>query len=223
MQFCMNELDLLKKYFGEEQPFETPLGTRVSTAIAGLRDSRQNTKRNVDSGEFNFEKPGDIGNWLGAIGYMTVLDQVGTSLSLKGQDKLSGRSSILKALTFFDGRLTENEIHALIALRNAFFHDFNLINVTGPKSKFKSEQTHRFTVYAYPDDKVVSLPTKQWNGDYENKSWDKDTETRINLFEFGNLVESVIKNIRVKINLGQVEINEKNIYAFINKYTFVIF
>ena len=219
----MNESDLLIKYFGEDQPFDTPLGERFSTAIAGLRDSRQNSGRIVNSGDLNLEKTEDFGNWLGAMGYMTVLDQVGTSLSLKDQGKLNGRSSIFRALTLFESDLTENEIHSLIALRNAFLHDFNLINVPGPKSKFKNEQTHRFTVYSNPGDKVVSLPLKQWDGNYETKSWDKNTETRINLLGFGDLVEKVFKKIRIKIQQDQVEINEKSINAFINKYTFKIF
>lgn len=214
--------EYLIKYFGEEQPFESPLGRRISTAIAGIRDSRIYTKRDVDTGELNLENTfGDIGNWLGAIGYMTILDQIGSSLSLTGQDKLEGRSTILRALTFFYNSLPELEIHALIALRNAFMHDFNLINIA--QGKFKKEQTHRFVVYANLDNKVVTLPSIPWDGEFENKSWDKETETKINLFEFGNLVENVIKNVREKVILGEVEINEKNINAFINRYTFAIY
>jgi hypothetical protein len=221
----MDASELLNKYYYEEQPFESPLGKRYSTAIAGLRDSRTNTRRFVNTGEINDEATyGDIGNWLGAIGYMTVLDQIGTSLSLNGQDKLEGRSSILRALTFFNNELGEPEIHALIALRNAFFHDFNLINVPpGKEGTFKKLQTHRFVVYASLDKQIVTLPKNQWDGNYVSKKWDKDTETKINLYEFGNLVERVIKTMRKKISEEHVEINEQNPFAFLNKYTFIIF
>jgi hypothetical protein len=220
----MNETELLLKYFGEKQPFDSPLGIRISTAIAGLRDSRTNTRRDVNTGEFDPEiTHGDIGNWLGAMGYMTVLEQLGTSLTLKNQDALKNRSSILRALTFFYSGMSELEIHALIALRNAFFHDFNLINIPGPQSRYKNEQTHRFVVYAHSNGKIVDLPSTHWDGNYENKSWDKDTETMVNLFKFGNLVENIVKNVRSKILLGQVETTEKNIFAFLNKYTFIIY
>ncbi len=217
----MTDKDLLTRYFAEDQPFSTDFGRRTSTLVAALRDSRALTKRNLRNGEFEIENSGDIGNWLGAMGYMTILDQIGSSLSLKGKDKLSKRSSILRALKFFDGRLTELQIHALIALRNAFFHDFNLINLG--KGEFKSEQTHRFIVYALPDNRIVTLPNVKWNGDFENKTWDKQTETKVNLFEFGNLVESVVKEVQKKIERDEVELNEVNIKAHINKYTFITY
>jgi hypothetical protein len=217
----MIEKELLRKYLDEQQPFDFDFGQRTSTLIAALRDSRQVTKRNLSTGDFEIDRPGDIGNWLGAIGYMTILDQIGTSLTLKGVDKLNGRSPILRALTFFYGHLNELQIHALIALRNAFSHDFNLINIA--TGKFKNEQTHRFTVYALPDNQIVTLPAKRWDGNFESKSWDQDTETKINLFEFGNVVESVVKKVRKKVDSDEVELNEVNLKAYLNKYTFKTF
>lgn len=220
----MNNLEILKDYYSEKVNFVTPWGNRISTLIAAIRDARLMTSRIDKTGEFNFEaKFGDIGSWLGAMGYMSALDQIGSSISLKNKDKLMERSPILKAITFFYSNiLTEDEIHALIALRNAFLHNFNLINVTTPKHLFAKEQTHRFIVTAEFDDWIVKLPTERWNGDYQNKDWHNSTATWINLYQFGNMVESILNNIRIKLKNDEVEINEKDILSFLNKYTFVI-
>jgi hypothetical protein len=226
----MNDRDILTGYLSEQQPFATPQGEKISTLISGFRDARRVTTRPIVSGLFTMDELFDpernwdlLGCWLGAMGYMTVMDQIGTAFQLVDQIDEAFDSPVYRALKNFGGGLDDRQIHALIALRNAFMHDYNLVNVPKTKNKtIKKLQTHRFSVTAFPSDDVVRLPEVEWTGDYENKQWDPRTATEINLFGLGNIVERLLLSLRMLLDQGNLAHTEVNIQAFYNKYCFLI-
>lgn len=224
MIISKNEKEILLQYLREPQPFNYKGDQRYSTLIAGLRDCRTNTKRNSTTGLFDNSLNGHPGNWLGAIGYFTILDQIGSCFKMKEcARETQSKNSIKLAIENFGYDLIDNDgkkLNALIALRNSFTHDFNLLNVPDDK---RPSQTHKFTVMADVSDTwVVRLPEKQWNGDIETKDfYDTSNTTYVNLFGLGQLVEEIYFRICNLIDNDKLDLNI-NLTTLINKYTFII-
>lgn len=219
-----NEKGILLQYLKEPQPFNYQGTQRYSTLVAGLRDCRANTKRNHITGIFDNNLNGHPGNWLGTIGYFTILDQIGSCFKMKEcVRETQSKNSIKLAVENFGYDLIDNDskkLNALIALRNSFTHDFNLLNVPDDK---KPSQTHKFTVMAdVNDDWVVKLPEKQWDGNIETKDfYETSNTTYINLFGLGQLVERIYFRICDLIDNDKLDLNI-NFTTLINKYTFII-
>jgi hypothetical protein len=92
---------------------------------AVLRDARGITKRDPDTGRLDPEvKHGHLGSWLGALGYMVLLDQIGRCFKPK-RDAPEQGPPMVKALKHFSG-LTDEKTCAIFALRCAFAHDYGL-------------------------------------------------------------------------------------------------
>jgi hypothetical protein len=124
----------LLAFLNPNQPFEFMGSVRYSTLVAGLRDCRVNTKRDVTTGLYNrYIKHGFEGNWLSAIGYFTILDQMGSCYKPMAEPEPKANANTIKfVIEKFAFDLVNNddrELNALIALRNAFTHDFNLLNI----------------------------------------------------------------------------------------------
>lgn len=198
---------------------------RYSTLNAGLRECRLMTKRN-GSGQYDKEKPcGYPGHWLGAIGYFTILDQVGTFFRQKGEVNQGATNKIEMAIRRFGFDLIDKDelkLDALLALRNCFTHDFNLLNIpTNPKKI--PQQQHKFEVYYSLDqnENIVSLPTTNWDGNIPDKDfYRQDDTTRVNLFGLGSFVETVVQRVIEQIETDSVEL-DNDLQFLINKYTFV--
>ncbi len=215
----------IQNYLNRQQPFEF-LGTkRHSTLVAGLRDCRVYTKRNDNDGVYNPEiKHGDVGNWLACIGYFTVLDQMGSCFKPLGDAEPEQNYSTIKfAIEKFGYDLIEKDerqLNALIALRNAFTHDFNLLNIPY-NAKYIPLQQHKFTVMVDINSWVVKLPKELWDGNIDDKNFLKTTDTTfVNLFGFGQLVETIYSRICDLHNKDGIEIRMSP-RTLINKYTFV--
>jgi hypothetical protein len=173
--------------------------TFFSGFTAGLRDARKFTGRDQSTGtKINGEKIGDHGSWLGAIGYMAILDQIGTCFKPKSVTTIN-RNTIFKALKYFS-QLPDLEIDALYALRCAFAHDYSLYNINPNKPNL----THHFAVCQSPALKPVTLPQNQWDGDYSKKNL--NNRTLINLETFGNTVELVCAKLIEHANNNDIEI-----------------
>ena len=148
---------------------------------AALRDAREATGRKPANGvKTNQDK---IGSWLGAIGYLCLLDQIGSCFRPSNANRVNG-NSIKKALKYFTD-LSEKEINAIYALRCAFAHDFSLYNI----NHRKPELTHQFAVGIGGSMTTVILPKEQWDGDYSNRT--PENKTIINLEALGDLIEGV--------------------------------
>ena len=162
---------------------------------AGLGDARLATNRDRDGRKL----PGKSHiSWLGTIGYMALLDQIGKCFKPKGYPPAVG-NSICRCLTYF-GDLTPPEQDALYALRCALAHDFGLINISTRKPKL----THRFTLTEGPKAPLVKLPLRQWDGDYENMS--AENKTTVNLEAFGDLAETICGKVRDLNDKDELEI-----------------
>lgn len=172
----------------------------VSGFVKALEDVRRVTGRDAATGSVLPATDGIVsGSWIGAIGYMCLIDQIGSSFKPRAITALNEPRSFCKALKYFSS-LSENEILALYALRNAFAHDYSLYNVNQKEPLL----THRFKVSAGLDPKIVTLPTMQWDGTEAGKR--SNNETAINLRAFGNAVESICAEICRSASTGDLEI-----------------
>jgi hypothetical protein len=173
-------------------------GRRVFHAFgAALKDARRVTGRDVATGQLLCTK--HAGSWIGAIGYLALLDQLGACFKPKGTNPID-KNDIYKALHYFTKpKLKEAEIWAIYALRCAFAHDYSLYNRNGEHP----ERQHRFAV-SQGRTTLVELPTTQWNGEYDNQ--DVQCLTKIDLQQLGDLVEDVVRRVRILAEQHKLEI-----------------
>jgi hypothetical protein len=175
-----------------------------STLCGALRDARTMTGRNIETGtKDDSNKCGYLGSWLGAMGYITILDQIGKCYRPSKKEPLEKNMPGIKKVLNYYSELTEPEINAIYALRNAFFHDFSLFN------NDRSNYIHQFIVDNHSTNPVVILPMTNWDGKIDNIN--KDNATYINLQALGDLVESIYKKLLElsKINALEIELEEK--------------
>jgi hypothetical protein len=171
------------------QGHKTDKGTRDSCLTAALREARHITGRNKSTGLPDPEnKCGFLGHWAGAMVYLTILDQIGKCYRPKSKVKATKGSSIEKALFYFSS-FNEDEISAIYALRNAFFHDFSLYNFRPDDMRLQ----HSFIVDNHPINKVVRLPAEKWDGKMETRS--AKNATYINLKTLGDIVEEIYQKL----------------------------
>ncbi len=220
------EKETLLDFLSPIQPFYFMNTPRYSTLVAGLRDCRINTKRDVTTGLYNQEiKHGDEGNWLSAIGYFTILDQMGSCYKPLGVPEphlnVNTINFVIEAFAFDLINNDERELNAIIALRNAFTHDFNLLNIP-TNQKMVHLQQHKFTVTAEPQNNwIVKLPTRSWDGNIDGKDfYDTSDSTFINLYGLSNLAETIYTRICGLVKSDKIDLRISTI-RLINKYTFV--
>jgi hypothetical protein len=171
-------------------------GRRVFHAFgAALKDARRVTGRDIVTGQLLSTK--HAGSWIGAIGYLVLLDQIGACFKPIGRNPID-KNDIYKALAYFSD-LKEAEIWAIYALRCAFAHDYSLYN----KNERRPDLQHWFEV-SQGRTTLVELPTTPWNGDYCNQ--DRQCLTKIDLEQLGDLVENVVRSVRILAEQHKLEI-----------------
>lgn len=113
--------NVLLNYF--KYPWKDSKGdTWKSPYMAALIDSRKLTARNIRTGKkLNREH----GCWLGALGYMALVDHIGGMIKLKNEN--ARENYFMSALKYFT-KLNDKEIKALYALRCSFAHNYHLYN-----------------------------------------------------------------------------------------------
>lgn len=175
---------------------------RYSAFIAALRDARLATGRNPNTGDkINTLL---LGSWLGTMGYLALLDQIGKCFKPKGMATLSTRREIIKALTYFSN-LNERKKYAIYALRCSFAHDFSLFNIP-QRERDKALLQHHFVVGVGKDAPLITFPDQgnDWNGVYQDKS--SENRTSVNLEKLGDLVEDICQKIREYADSDELEI-----------------
>lgn len=180
-------IDLYLSYRGNDQI--------VSSFAAALRDARAATGRRPDDGVMM--EPERAGNWLGAIGYLALTDQIGSTFRAPGTSRPSG--NIVEALKDFTG-LAADDIDAVYALRNAFAHDFALVNCN-PKTPFL--QRH-FQVHADPGAPLVVHPLTPWDGDLRRRT--PASCTRVNLWALADTVEGIALELFAEARARTIEV-----------------
>jgi hypothetical protein len=162
-----------------------------STFSAVVRDARQATGRNMHTGEVADEL--SASNWLGAMGYLVMLDQVGECFRpVPVPRDPPHEGAIPRALTYFQPALQDDEILAIYALRCAFTHDYGLVNVG--RGRAAARLHHRFELVAGRTTPLVQLPAVSWNGDLSGAV--RRNPTRVNLRRLGDLAEQVVGSLR---------------------------
>lgn len=177
---------------------------RLSAYIAAIRDARVATGRDADNGKKI--NPACHGNWLGAMGYLALLDQIGKCLKPKFKDGLTSETyAIIKALSNFSD-LNEYEKYAIYALRCSFAHDFSLFNIPKNNNKNKDKLLLHFVVVDGDTAPLVTFPDpgNEWNGELKDKS--AKNRTLVNLEKLGDLIEEICRKIREYADLDELEI-----------------
>ena len=160
----------------------------ISGFVAALGDGGAATGRDENGMVVDDDK---TGHWLGAVGWMVLLDQIGTCFRPQptaGAVRMaSGRRSLLDALRWWYSELPEPEAKALYALRCAFAHDYSLWN-----QHADPQLQHCFVVTRDPV-QLVKLATVQWNPP------DPPTPTNqtiVSLRRLGDVCEEIVSRVR---------------------------
>jgi len=161
-----------------------------SCLMEAVREARKATGRYIHTGK---KIPGrHHGSWLGAIGYMILLDHIGDCYK-PIESQLSRSNGYLRALEYFTN-LGERDRNALYALRCSFAHEFSLSNI--PKCRresLKGRFQHRFVV-CVGGRFVVRLPKRCWDGNHDHIS--DECKTWVDLEGFGDMVEEVVASLK---------------------------
>lgn len=161
-----------------------------SSLIALLTDARGATGRDLDTGLV--VSPDHTRSWLGATGYLILLDQVGTCFRQIGVS-VAADNPIAHALKQFSHMTDDAHVDVIYALRHALAHDYALFNAN---SKHLSRQ-HAFNFTADDHTPLVVLPQRAWNGSYDvNTLIAPEQTTVVNLRALGDLCEEVVANLR---------------------------
>ena len=167
--------------------------TVFSSLTAALRDARQNTGRDIDTGQSsNSAEEHKLANWSGAICYLIILDQVGKCYKPRTDPRYSDLNSIQRSLKYYTN-LSDPEIGVIYALRNAFAHDYSISNINEKNPLLQ----HHFTLLGHRDSEFIKLPKNNWKGYQDKKTL--DNMTYISLPSLGYLIEEVYKEI-LRIN-----------------------
>jgi hypothetical protein len=196
-------MNKLIKYLDTKNEFVEKGMVIKSPYVAALQEARNFTGRNSLTGEKN--KNVSHNSWLGAVGYMIVLDHIGNKFNnpekenrLKDMLEITDRiSSFTKALIYFSD-LSYEKILALYSLRCSLVHDFFLFNI-----KKNKMLTHHFIV-TQGSGKIVILPKIRWDGDLKNRN---TNATIVNLEALGDLVEKIHKELLRLANLEKLKLN----------------
>jgi len=173
-------------------------GRVVSALIRALNNARRETGRDKNGLKILGQ---DHGSWLGAIGYMVILDQIGNCFRPRSRPTFHNFNSIQKALRYFT-HLGVRRINGMYALRCALAHDYSLCNY----HKDQSLQ-HRFVVTQGEKPPLVKLPRIPWDGDiFKNE---RRNVTVVNLEKIGDLVEAVYKRLIELYKRKNLEISLK--------------
>jgi hypothetical protein len=191
----------------------------VSSLMAAIRDARQTSGRDQDTGEPLESERHRWGNWLGALGYMVALDLIGDCFIRTGDSPVRTRKGIQGALETWAPHLDERQREALYSLRCCFAHDYALLNVPSTKPDLRS---HRFQLVSDGSGPVVTAPawgpTGSWR-DVVNRE-----PTRVDLQAFSGLCEFILTTLRTRNKGGDVTIRlADGIQELYGRYSFYVF
>jgi hypothetical protein len=181
-----------------------PQGTQylswVSAFSAAIRDARQATSRNMDTGVVDVVA--QSGNWLGTLGYLVLVDQIGECFTSTTTARSSARrNDFCRGLAHFTD-LDAQTVLTLYALRCAFTHSYALNNVAdGPQ---KRELTHRFLLDNSPDAPLIEHPYLPWSGRHTERN--KAFETRVNVRALADRIEAMAAEVQRQARAGELEI-----------------
>ncbi|MEA3476079.1 MAG: hypothetical protein U9R23_06555 [Candidatus Cloacimonadota bacterium] len=194
----MSNEEAISYFLNEKIDPKVNIQGSFSSFNMALYEIRRVTKRDELTGQRNFSYENN--SWLGAIGYMSLLDMIGACFKPQDTTTIDENRDFVRALKYFSEDLTEDEMLALYALRCALTHDFSLCNYNPNNPKL----SHIFILRIGNNDKVVKLPTTSWDGSYDNRT--EDNQTIIDIEIFGDIVEAICKKIASLAKQNKLEI-----------------
>jgi hypothetical protein len=177
----INDQEAIRRHI---TPQPLTVGRRdYSTFTGALTDARHATGRDLLTGQT--VRAASPGYWLGSIGYMVLLEQIGKCFRPAGARSTDSRAFV-RALELFTDLLSDERL-ALYALRCCFAHEFRVLNVNTDKPGL----THSFRL-TEGDGPVVRLANPPWSGDFSEESI---RETVGDLRAFGDMVERIVAEL----------------------------
>ncbi len=158
---------------------------QVRSALEALLSDAHRATGRDDEGDV-IDEP-HLGTWLGVMGYLALIDQIGKVLkwTTKPEDYASGFEQILQQ----HGK-TESEAAALYGFRNAMVHSYGLANV----NKGIPNRQHYFRLNVWGGSPLVDFPHTPWDGDPTNVG--EDVTTTVSLQAVGNLGETLVLDLQ---------------------------
>jgi len=197
------EHEVLTRYLGPPEAVDhggTQL-VRESSLHAALRDCRPLQGRDLATGMLPARE--GASSWIGAIGYLCVVDQLSSAVRHVGASPRGPEArKKYRVLYDFTG-LNSEVIEALYGLRCSLAHDYSLAN---PNHRHPARQ-HVFHLTGDPGE-VANLPTSdrlRWGGKWSEED-DSFAPTEVSLRAVGDLVEEVVSTVRIEHRAGNVEI-----------------
>jgi hypothetical protein len=177
-----------------------------STLELALRDARGAALR--DPADGTPQHPDHSTSWLGTIGYLVLLDQLGETLrpSAEPPDRYERKyPTVRRCLERFAPELSEPDTAALYGLRCALAHDYGLWNPPPPNGP--AELWHcLFTLISDDTTPFIRHPPKQWDGRLPVGRFDLGMTTVVNVRKLANRVEALVGHVREMGSNGRVEI-----------------
>lgn len=186
-----DERAALDRYLSPPEWTEIEGGMRVcseSSFSAALRDARGATGRD-ESGEV--EIPEKSASWLGAMGYLAFLDQVGTAVRLEDFAAEPSEPALRRAIRQFSP-VSRPDAFALQGLRNSLVHDYSLFSQYAPGGKVAvGSDRHYAFVFEVEGEELVQRAAQPWSGILHPDELPFECRTVVSLRHVGDLAESV--------------------------------
>lgn len=167
--------------------------TTPSSFFLAAGDARVASGRDPKTGAV--VNPDPPTKWLGAIGYMAMFDLLGTAVTRPSVPSTEG-NAFRRTLEVFSA-VPAQERATLYALRNAFAHDYSLIN-QGPAGM------HLFRLEWDGGGSLVQLPNTPWDGTFPVDPAADDTIC--DLFLLTELGEEIIAEVFTAFWAGDLEL-----------------
>ena len=202
MDADLDEATALALYLSPD-PIRIGSWQRWSSLEAALRDARRVTGR--DEADGTFVNPAHALTWLGAVGYLAALDQLGNAVTVTDpddemaarlalHDKGPGKSFRRTLARFTD--LPFGDICALYGLRCALVHSFGLANA-------HDDPNFRRVYELYPTGPLVVHPKTPWDGTYSVMGAE-GCSTVVNVVALGGTVEAAVFAVRRLHRAGRI-------------------
>jgi hypothetical protein len=178
--------DLVKLYLFLPVDVVSPFGgrhVRVRSSLeALLTDAHRATGRDDEGDVID---AGRLGTWLGAMGYLALIDQVGKTV--RWTDRAGVGRTDFEAILSQAG-VSAADAAALYALRNAMVHSYGLAN----EHARRPELQHFFQLNIWGGSPLVEHPARPWSGDPNDVA---DQTTTVSLEAVGNLGEVLVLDL----------------------------
>lgn len=142
--------------------------------------------------------------------YLNILEQIGLLFCKDTSEK----NNTIKALKKFDSQINREERTAIKNLRNSLAHNFGLVNYNSKTNK----PTHKYTIDMGDErEKVIELPTKEWDGNYADKS--KETSCIIYIYPLMKHIHSIFKKAKAQYLNNELSFAIDNIEEIKSRFT----